>query len=87
VLLEGRTRIWVDHDYLQSPEAKKLKEKGIRVGPDDKTLRERIIPPLFALKHGIEKIPGTPKGIALYVLWALLAYFPLRLLFSWIFSL
>lgn len=86
-LLEGRTRIWVDHDYCQPPEAKKLKEMGKYIGIDDKTFRERVIPPLFALKHGIEKIPGTPKGIALYVLWALIAYFPIRLLFSWIFAL
>lgn len=80
-LLEGRTKIWVDHDYVEPPELKLMRGGKIQ------TLRERIFPPLFALKYGIEKIPGTVGGIFLYVFWFIVAYFPLRLIFELIISL
>lgn len=74
-LLEARTKIWVDHDYVEPPELKKI-------GKSSLTLREKLFPPLFALKYGIEHIPGTIPGIIMYVVWVLVAYFPLRLIFE-----
>ncbi|MHA1869781.1 MAG: hypothetical protein ACTSXF_02435, partial [Promethearchaeota archaeon] len=76
-LLEGRTRIWVDHDYYQPPESKSLKI-------EEPLLKKRIFAPLFGLARGVEKEPGGVFGVLSYVLWFLLAYFPLRLLFQWI---
>jgi hypothetical protein len=76
-MLEGRTKIWVDHDYRCPPESKTIGIKGSKT-------KEILLAPLYGLRHGIEKIPGGVFGILSYVFWALLAYFPLRWLFEWI---
>ncbi|MBD3351275.1 MAG: hypothetical protein GF364_07290 [Candidatus Lokiarchaeota archaeon] len=78
-LLEARTKIWVDHDYVEPPELNRLKKSL----PSN---RKKIFAPFFALKHGITHIPGTLGGIIMYVFWFIVAYVPLRLIFAWIFS-
>jgi hypothetical protein len=82
VLLEGRTKIWVDHDYKASYESKIVggSEKSYNIS------KINFFAPFFGLAVGIGKVPGTPKGIISYVLWFLAAYFPLRLLFTWLIS-
>lgn len=80
-LLEGRTKIWVDHDYLHPPEA-------VQIGFDpDKNAFKSIFAPFFALRYGVEKIPGLKWGIFSYILWFALLYFPLRALICWLISL
>lgn len=71
-LREGRTRIWVDHDYRAPPEAKLMHPR-----------KQTLLAPLYGLAHGIAEIPGSFTGILSWAAWLVLAYFPLRLLFTW----
>ncbi|MHA1339146.1 MAG: CehA/McbA family metallohydrolase [Promethearchaeota archaeon] len=79
-LLEGRTRIWVDHDYVQPYESKFLKL-------NENKIKKTVFAPFYALAYGVGAIPGGFKGILSYILWFLLAYFPLRLLFQFLLQL
>ncbi|MHA1732377.1 MAG: CehA/McbA family metallohydrolase [Promethearchaeota archaeon] len=76
-LLEGRTRIWVDHDYRKPPESEFLHVEEVG-------RKQEILAPFFGLANAFEKVPGTLGGIVSNVLWLLLLYFPLRLLFAWV---
>ncbi|MCY3414436.1 MAG: CehA/McbA family metallohydrolase [Candidatus Heimdallarchaeota archaeon] len=72
-LLQGRTKIWVDHDFRQAKEAEKL-------GIGSRNWKTMIFAPFFGLSHGILEIPGGTRGIISYSLWLFLLYFPVRLL-------
>lgn len=70
-LKEGRTKIWVDHDYRDSPEIKFMDK--------NKNLKETVFAPQYQLIKGVEKFPGTIAGGVSTLIWYLLSYFPLRI--------
>ncbi len=73
-LVEGRTKIWVDHDYREPHEAALLGENLTH-------WKKLVLAPFFGLSHGLIHLPGNIKGVISYLIWFLLAYFPLRILF------
>ncbi len=77
-LKEGRTRIWVDHDYRKPPESLYDKNEG-------STKKKNLFAPFYGIVHGLLYVPGGVKGIISYIAWFLLAYFPIRGIFELIF--
>ncbi|MEX2684368.1 MAG: CehA/McbA family metallohydrolase [Candidatus Sigynarchaeota archaeon] len=73
-LLQGRTKIWQNHDYRQPPEAKfwqPVKNRKLKAA----------FAPFLGTVEGARLVAVSRKEIASYIAWLLIAYVPVRLLF------
>jgi len=76
-LLEGRTKIWVDHDYRHPPEAEFCQII------ETSTTKKALLAPFISLGNGITENPaGVLKSVLSHVFWFVLAYFFFRIFFT-----
>ncbi len=73
-LAEGKTKIWVSHDYDIPHERKAL-------GKSPNSVSQILFYPFFIIVKGLQAIPANWKSIASMVGWTIAAYFLIRLFF------
>ena len=74
VLKEGRTKIWVSHDYDESHEHKMLREKkGASVA-----WQSIVFYPFLVVVGGLKSLPANASRISMIVIYSIIGYIILR---------